>query len=74
MMLFCLIAEWAENKKKEGKMPERKTFEVIKKDTQADFLKRVENLTKEIKFGSITIHVEDGRIIQIDKNEKIRFK
>ncbi len=55
-------------------MPERKTFEVIKKDTQADFLKRVENLTKEIKFGSITIHVEDGRIIQIDKNEKIRFK
>ncbi|MCR5765076.1 MAG: hypothetical protein K6G09_03750 [Treponema sp.] len=43
-------------------MPEKKTFEVIKKDTQADFLKRIENLTKEIKFGSITIHVEPNFI------------
>ena len=55
-------------------MPEKKAFEVIKKDSQSDSLRRIEELTKEIKFGSVTIHVEDGKIIQIDKNEKIRFK
>ena len=55
-------------------MPEKKTFEVIKKDSQSESIKKVEEMTKQIKFGSVTIHVEDGRIIQIDKNEKIRFK
>jgi hypothetical protein len=28
---------------------------------------------RSIKFGSVTIQIQDGRIIQIDKNEKFRF-
>lgn len=27
-----------------------------------------------MKFGSITLVVQDGKIIQIEKNEKLRFK
>ena len=28
---------------------------------------------KSIKYGSVTIQIQDGKIIQIDKNEKFRF-
>ncbi|MBQ7159139.1 MAG: YezD family protein [Treponema sp.] len=28
---------------------------------------------KQIQFGSVTLQIENGRIIQIDKNEKFRF-
>ncbi|HBG66212.1 MAG TPA: DUF2292 domain-containing protein [Treponema sp.] len=28
---------------------------------------------KEIKYGSVTIQIQNSRIIQIDKNEKFRF-
>ncbi|MEI3614066.1 YezD family protein [Pseudogracilibacillus sp. SO30301A] len=40
-----------------------------------------ENLYKEIlkmlstlSFGSITIVVQDGKVIQLEKNEKVRLK
>ena len=28
---------------------------------------------RSIKFGSVTVQIQNGRIIQIDKNEKFRF-
>ena len=37
-----------------------------------EFGKLVEYV-KSIKFGSVTVQIQDGRIIQIDKNEKFRF-
>ena len=55
-------------------MPEKRTFEVVKKEGIPEPLKRIDELIKQIKFGSVTIHVEDGHVIQVDKNEKIRFK
>lgn len=30
-------------------------------------------LIKEIKFGNITLIIQDGKVIQIDKTEKIRL-
>lgn len=27
-----------------------------------------------IRFGSVTLVIQDGRVIQVDKNEKIRLK
>lgn len=54
-------------------MPENKTV-IIKSTVKSDELKKIDEIIKTIKFGSLTIHVEDGRIIQVDKNEKIRFK
>ena len=52
---------------------EKKAFLVVKNKPKDD-IKRIEELIADIKFGSVTIHVEDGRIIQVDKNEKIRLK
>ena len=34
---------------------------------------QLEEILKTMKFGSITLVVQDGKIIQIEKNEKIRL-
>ncbi len=45
------------------------------KDT-SDLRGIFETLTKyikDIRYGSIVIVIQDGRIVQIEKNEKVRF-
>ena len=37
------------------------------------YLEEVKRIVKEIKYGSITLIVQDGKVIQIDKTEKIRM-
>ncbi len=37
-------------------------------------LEMLEKLLENMKFGSITLIVQDGKIIQIDKTEKYRLK
>ncbi|MGL6199620.1 MAG: DUF2292 domain-containing protein [Lachnospiraceae bacterium] len=34
----------------------------------------MEQMIKELKYGSVTIIVQDSKVIQIEKNEKIRVK
>ena len=41
---------------------------------EKSFLNEVEHYVKEIKYGRITLIVQDGKVIQIDKTEKIRIK
>lgn len=38
-----------------------------------DFKKLIE-LMSTIKYGSVTLIIQDGKVIQIDKNEKLRLK
>jgi hypothetical protein len=35
--------------------------------------KVVRDTLKSIRFGTVTLVVQDGRVIQVDKNEKIRI-
>lgn len=35
---------------------------------------QIEKILKQIKYGSITLVIQDGRIIQIERYEKIRIK
>lgn len=35
---------------------------------------KIQDAIKSIKYGTITIVVQDSHVIQIDKNEKIRLK
>ncbi|MCI1955750.1 MAG: YezD family protein [Oscillospiraceae bacterium] len=28
---------------------------------------------KEVRYGSIVVVIQDGKIVQIEKNEKVRF-
>ena len=52
---------------------EERKYEVVKKSQNIE-IKKIDELISSIKFGSLLIHVEDGKIIQVDKNEKIRFR
>lgn len=45
-----------------------------KKRINTKNLNEVEKIISEMKFGSVTLIVQDGIIIQIEKNEKIRLR
>jgi hypothetical protein len=38
-----------------------------------DLEKVVRDALKSIRFGTLTLVVQDGKVIQVDKNEKIRI-
>lgn len=42
------------------------------KVTKEDLLK-VKEFIEDIQFGSVTVIVQDGKIIQIEKHEKLRM-
>lgn len=37
-------------------------------------LKKIKEFLETIQYGSVTVIVQDGKIIQIEKNEKVRIK
>lgn len=39
-----------------------------------EHLSKLMDLLKDIRYGSITLVIQDGKVIQIDKNEKVRLK
>ncbi|MGM0903854.1 MAG: YezD family protein [Bacillota bacterium] len=34
----------------------------------------VERMLQSVKYGSITLVIQDGKVIQIEKNEKVRLQ
>ncbi|MDD6492109.1 MAG: YezD family protein [Firmicutes bacterium] len=38
------------------------------------YLEIIHSLVKDMKYGTITVIVQDGKVIQIDKTDKIRLK
>ncbi|MDE6798666.1 MAG: YezD family protein [Ruminococcus sp.] len=45
-----------------------------KKIPENSYLEIIEKLLNNMKYGNITLIVQDGKIIQIDKTEKYRIK
>jgi hypothetical protein len=39
-----------------------------------EILAHLMKMLESLKFGSITLIVQDGKIVQIEKNEKIRLQ
>jgi hypothetical protein len=37
-------------------------------------IKKVIELLETIQYGSVTVIIQDGKILQIERNEKIRLK
>jgi hypothetical protein len=37
-------------------------------------LELLRSYIESIKFGSVTLHIHDGKVVQIEKNEKIKIK
>ncbi len=38
-----------------------------------EYIKLLRQIVEELKFGSVTLTVQDGRIVHIQKEEKIRI-
>ena len=36
--------------------------------------RRLRQALREIRFGTVTLVIQDGQVIQIDRNEKIRLR
>ena len=43
-------------------------------DERKNYLDVIDNLVRQMKFGTVTIIVQDGKVIQIDKTDKILLK
>lgn len=38
-----------------------------------DYIDEVKKIVEDIKFGSLTLVIQDGKVIQLDRIEKIRL-
>ena len=45
-----------------------------KKKTNSAILSDIYKAIREISYGSIQIHIQDGKIVQIDKVSKVRLR
>ena len=36
-------------------------------------LKKIEELIQTVKYGTVTIFIQDGKIVQLEKHEKLRL-
>jgi hypothetical protein len=39
-----------------------------------EVVENVKAMLKKMKFGSINLVVQDGKVVQLEKNEKVRIK
>lgn len=37
-------------------------------------LKKLLQILKTVRYGSVTLVIQDGKVVQIEKNEKMRLK
>jgi hypothetical protein len=54
-------------------MVHEKRGETQKQSLTSAQLKQIQEMAETIRYGSITLAFQDGVLIQIDKNEKIRI-
>ena len=58
-----------------GRRPKGGGYTTDKKElSEKDYLIIVKQMIEEIKFGTISIVVQDGKVVQIEQNKKIRLK
>lgn len=44
------------------------------RDTEKGYIELIGEIAGTLQYGSITIIIQDGKIVQIEKNEKIRVR
>lgn len=56
-------------------MSDKNAIRVLKSNNNREiYMEKITELLRNIKYGSITLIVQDGVVIQIETNEKIRLK
>ena len=65
-----------DSRKTKGKAALRDTFvnNKLRMSSYDNCLSYISTLIKEIAYGSIQIYIQDGKIVQIDKINKIRMR
>lgn len=46
----------------------------MSKEERKEIFAQLETMLESLKFGFITLVVQDGKIVQIEKNEKVRLQ
>jgi hypothetical protein len=46
----------------------------LKPDEREEIFAYLEKMLVALKYGSVTLVVQDGKIVQIEKNEKVRLQ
>lgn len=65
MIIRCVMAN-------ESSINKSGRVEAVKPAVQADWLEAVRQQVNSLRFGVIQIVVHEGRVVQIDRTEKIR--
>ncbi len=55
-------------------MEVKKDSSVKKNSVNEKDIQKIIEFIESIQFGSITVVIQDSRIVQIEKNEKVRMK
>ena len=42
-------------------------------NSEVDYISRIRKLVSEIRYGTVTIVVQDGKVVQLERNEKYRI-
>ncbi|WP_153127151.1 YezD family protein [Peribacillus tepidiphilus] len=45
-----------------------------KEDQLEQVIPKLRSMLNSMKYGSITLVIQDGKVIQLEKNEKLRLK
>jgi hypothetical protein len=53
---------------------QKATGQEINEQWSKDLELRIRDALREIRYGTVTLVIQDSRVIQIDKSEKIRLK
>lgn len=46
----------------------------LKPSEWQEIYQQIERMLEKLQFGSITLVVQDGKVVQIEKNEKVRLQ
>ena len=46
---------------------------VEEKNDSREIYEKLVKYVQEIRYGSVVVVIQDGKIVQIEKNEKVRF-
>lgn len=46
----------------------------IKQDREEETIREILRAIRDIKYGSVQVIIQDGRVVQIDKTEKLRLR
>ncbi|RLQ95890.1 DUF2292 domain-containing protein [Falsibacillus albus] len=47
---------------------------MLEEKSEDEIMNKLKEMLKTVRFGSITLIVQDGRVIQLEKHEKVRFR